>query len=91
MYRSASYNTLFTNHKFKILSTLYNIDKGDTIGEKIRNLRMSLGLTQKQFGQPLGKSLNTIANYENGYRKPPQDILNLVIELYDLDKNYFDL
>ncbi|MDR3593578.1 helix-turn-helix transcriptional regulator [Clostridium sp.] len=91
MDKRTSYNSLFTNHKFKLLSTLYNIEKGDTLGGKIRNLRMSVGLTQKQFGQHLGKALNTIANYENGYRKPPQDILNLIIELYDLDKNYFNI
>lgn len=62
-----------------------------TIGNKINQLRISSGLTQKQFGESLGKALTTIANYENGYRNPSTDILNHIISIYNLDKNYFTI
>lgn len=43
--------------------------------EKIKWLRINLGLSQTQFGQPLNKALTTIANYENGHKNPPKHIL----------------
>ena len=74
-----------------ITSTLSNILPENTIGEKIKKLRSSLGLTQSQFGKPLDKALTTIANWESGYRKPPKDILNHIVHVYKLDKNYFKI
>lgn len=35
-----------------------------TINEKIQNLRMQLGLTQKEFGEIIGVSKNTISRWE---------------------------
>lgn len=61
----------------------------NTIGQKLKKLRLRLGLTQSQFGKSINKALTTIANLENGYRMPTNDILESIIRLYKLDKNYF--
>lgn len=60
-----------------------------TIGQKIKKIRLGLGLTQSQFGKSLNKALTTIANWESGYRTPPEDILKYIVSYYKLEKNYF--
>lgn len=41
-----------------------------TIGERIRNYRKIVGLTQKELGTLSGTSERTIQNYETGKRQP---------------------
>lgn len=74
-----------------LTTSLSNQLPENTIGKKIKKLRTSLGLTQKQFGKKINRAVTTIANWENGYRIPPKDILINVINLYNLDKNYFKI
>lgn len=38
--------------------------------DRIKELRKSLGLTQKDFGERLGVQANTITSYESGVRTP---------------------
>lgn len=53
--------------------------------EKLKQTRQELGLTQKQFGELLGISSNTIARYERGEMQPqhPQ-VLAMAIEFLRL-------
>ena len=37
------------------------------LGHQIKFLRRSLGLSQRQFGEKIGKTKNQISNYEHGY------------------------
>ena len=37
------------------------------LGDRIANLRHSLGLSQRQFGEKIGKSKTQVSNYEHGY------------------------
>ena len=37
------------------------------LGQQISFLRRSLGLSQRQFGEKIGKNKNQISNYEHGY------------------------
>ena len=37
------------------------------LGHRIANLRHSLGLSQRQFGEKIGKSKTQVSNYEHGY------------------------
>ena len=37
------------------------------LGQQIYFLRSSLGLSQRQFGEKIGKNKNQISNYEHGY------------------------
>jgi transcriptional regulator with XRE-family HTH domain len=49
-----------------------------TIGEKIRNARKKLKLTQKELGEILNTSQQMIAQYENGDRKPKIETLRCI-------------
>ena len=44
--------------------------------ERLRDLRMSLGLTQKQMAERLGVSRTTVSNYENGSSSPGQEVID---------------
>lgn len=46
-----------------------------TIGELIKTSRKSRGLTQEQLSKVVGVSTNTISNWENGKRIPPDNQL----------------
>lgn len=45
------------------------------IGYKLRELRESKGLTQKQLGKLLGVSASEVSAYENDFRRPPYEVL----------------
>lgn len=45
------------------------------VGDKIKYHRKNKNLTQKQLGEKIGKSDNTISNYEKGFISPSQDAL----------------
>lgn len=45
------------------------------IGDKLRKLRESKGLTQKQLGELLGVSAPEVSAYENDSRRPPYEVL----------------
>lgn len=45
------------------------------IGDKLRELRESKGLTQKQLGELLGVSAPEVSSYENDSRRPPYEVL----------------
>lgn len=46
-----------------------------TIGERIREIRKSRGLTQKELGERLGLSHQSIAQWENDLRKPKSETI----------------
>ena len=91
---SISERTTFKNvlesHTYNLNYSLYNTIPNDSIGDKIKRVRITNRLTQKYFGESIGKALTTIANYESNYRKPSKEILNSIISIYKLDKKYFD-
>ena len=74
-----------------ITSSLSNQLSENTIGEKIKKIRSSLGLTQLQFGRTLDKALTTVSNWENGNKNPPKHILTRIVSIYKLDNNYFEI
>lgn len=43
----------------------------DTVGDRIRQEREILGITQAQLGSLIGASRVTVARWENGTRKTP--------------------
>lgn len=53
--------------------------------ERLKLLRKSLRLTQAAFGDKLGLARNTIANYEDGNRKPSNAILKLICQTYNVN------
>ena len=45
------------------------------IGERIKQLRKYIGMSQKEMANTLGLNVSTYSNYENGYREPNLDII----------------
>ncbi len=52
------------------------------LGERIKELRIECGLSQKQLAAKIGVATNTVSQYESGKSKTSIDILaNLALEL----------
>lgn len=45
------------------------------LGERLKVLRNSKGLTQKQLGEMIHKSKAAVGSYEQGVQAPPTDVL----------------
>ena len=58
------------------------------IGIRIKILRNSLGLTQKQLGTHLGLGESTISQYENENRTPDYETLNHIADFFDVSTDY---
>jgi len=55
---------------------------------RIKELRESKGLNQKQLAQELGVSPNTISQYENGLRAPDIDMIKKLCRFFDVSAGY---
>lgn len=55
-----------------------------TTGERIRIARKNAGLTQKQLGEKLNLSYQTIAQWENGLRNPKYETIIRIAEALNL-------
>lgn len=57
------------------------------IGERIKIFRQSLKpkLTQSSFGEKLGLSRDAVNNLENGRVEPPESILRLISQTYNVN------
>ena len=54
--------------------------EADRIGRRIREIRMSLGLSQTELGEMVDLSSDRIQKYENGARKPKPDMLKKIAD-----------
>ncbi|MGM0410390.1 MAG: helix-turn-helix domain-containing protein [Bacillota bacterium] len=59
-----------------------------TLGDKLRKLRKSEGLTLRQLGEKLNLSFSILAMYEREERMPPVDKLKLIANYYDVSIDY---
>lgn len=58
------------------------------IGKKIKELRETKGLTQKELADKLGLSDGAIGFYETERRNPPIEILNKLADFFDVSVDY---
>lgn len=56
--------------------------------DRIIFLRKSLGLTQAEFGNTLGLSRGTVANYEMGYRTPMNSTIQSICNFYKVSSQW---
>lgn len=56
--------------------------------ERLRLLRQSKGLTQKQLALQLGLSKSIVSSYENGFRYPSYDILIKIASTFSTTTDY---
>lgn len=58
------------------------------MGERIKELRTVLGLTQQQLADSLGIKRNTIAKYETGRGDPIDAVVSLICKTYNVNENW---
>lgn len=56
-----------------------------SIGKKIKNIRKSLGLTQRELGDKIGKSEISIRKYESGSTNIPVEVLLKIAYALNVD------
>lgn len=57
--------------------------------KSIKQLRISMGLTQQEMADIINVRKTTICNYESGYSKPTITTLRLIMENFNLPSTYF--
>lgn len=58
-------------------------------GEKIKALRENLNISQRAFGESLGKDQRSVSNWEVGSARPPFEVLQQICKIYNIDISYF--
>lgn len=60
----------------------------ETMGERLKRLRLDKKLRQKQLAQRLGVSISTVSSYEMDVRQPPYDILAKYASIFHVSADY---
>lgn len=58
------------------------------MNNRIKQIREESGLTQESFGERIGSARNTIANYENGNRKPSNAIIISICREFNINETW---
>lgn len=58
------------------------------IGNRIKGIRMSLGLNQQEFGDMLNLTKSAICTYEKGLRTPRQSTISLICKKFNVNPDY---
>jgi Predicted transcriptional regulators len=58
------------------------------MNERLRKLRKTLDLTQREFGERLGVKGNTIAQYELGRNEPIDAVLSLICREFGVSEDW---
>lgn len=61
------------------------------IGQKIKSLRKSRGLTQTELAEKLGLRCSTVSGYETGYRTPKVRELESIAKFFGVGLDYFGI
>ena len=66
-------------------------ERGDyvTIGEKIRQVRIGLGMTQEQLAEKCGVATTTIRQYESGRREPREGQIRRIAKALSIPEDSF--
>lgn len=61
-----------------------------SIGDRIRQLRKSLDLTQAKFGENIGSAPSMITMWETGARVPNERQIILISSFYDVSRDWLE-
>ena len=59
-----------------------------SIGSRIKQARISAGLSQAQLAERVGVSSGAIGNYESDYSSPKDEILYVLMRVLHVDANF---
>ena len=60
----------------------------DSINQRVKELRLNLGLSQDDFGNAIGLSKSGISNIENGTRSVRETHIKLICSAFDVDETW---
>lgn len=60
----------------------------EKLAEKLKELRIEKGLSQREVSSALGMTRNAFTNYENGYREPSLDNLKKICQFFNVSADY---
>ena len=60
----------------------------NNVGQRIKELRKMLGLSQREFAERIGKSLNAIQKWESGDRIPSEPALKLIAKEFGVSEEW---
>ena len=63
-----------------------NLNGGDKMQDRLRELRKALGLTQGKFAEALGVKQNTISQYESGRNEPIDAVISLICRTFNVNE-----
>jgi phage repressor protein C with HTH and peptisase S24 domain len=61
---------------------------GEGIGERLRIVRDEYGMNQNDFAERLGVKQNALSQYENGQRKVPPEIQQILASVFGINLNW---
>ena len=59
-----------------------------TQGERIREVRKTLGLTLEKFGEKIGMKKNSVSQLENGKNSVTEQVIKLICREYNVDPTW---
>ena len=59
-----------------------------SFGQRLRERRKEMGMSQQDLAKALGVSLSAVSNYENGQNTMREDALLKLFSILDVDPNY---
>lgn len=62
--------------------------KFETLAYRLKNLRLSLGMTQVEFAREVGCTSTTLSAYENNLKKPSLDIIMDICDKFDISMDF---
>ncbi|HIQ50185.1 MAG TPA: XRE family transcriptional regulator, partial [Nanoarchaeota archaeon] len=60
----------------------------ENIGQRIKQLRKMLKLSQKEFAEKIGKSLRAVQNWEYGQRTPDESTVKLIAKEFNVNEEW---
>ena len=71
-----------------ILFLYLDMERGDILNTRIKELRKALKLTQEDFGSRVGVKGNTIGNYELSLRNPSEAVIHSICREFNVNENW---
>ena len=87
---SDTFKEVFSPLTFNINEAMASSIPNVTIGDKIKKLRISLGLTQLQFAKSINRGFSTVTKWEQNLTIPKSSVLKDMILIYNLDNGFFN-
>ena len=58
------------------------------MNERIKSLRITLNMTQKEFADALGTTRDNVSGYEIGRRNPSEGMISLIVKTFNVNETW---